>query len=87
MDDGRTNESDGLTRPMRRVQAKLERPLKDVLRELYVDRGMTLEEVGAELGRLADVQALSVSTVSRWMDRLGLDRRFPGRLAGAGATS
>lgn len=82
MEDGRTNEI-ALTRPMRRVEARLDRPLKDVLRELYVDRAMTLAEVGEELGRLANVQALSVSTVSRWMERLELDRRFPGRQAEA----
>ena len=83
MADGRTIENAQLSRPMRRVEARLGRPLKDVLHELYVGRAMTLAEVGAEVGRLAGVQALSVSTVSRWMDRLGLDRRFPGQTAEA----
>ena len=44
---------------------------------------MTLAEVGAEIGRLASREALSESTVSRWMDTLDIDRRFPGKRAKA----
>jgi hypothetical protein len=77
--DARTNDLAPMTGPMRRVQAAFGRPLEEVLTELYFERGMTLNEVGAELGRVAGVDPLVESTVSRWMHRLGLDRRFPGQ--------
>lgn len=80
MPDGQNNE---MTWPMRRVQAKIGRPLAEVLHQLYVEDGMTLAEVGAEIGRLASREALSESTVSRWMDTLDIDRRFPGKRAKA----
>lgn len=40
---------------------------EETLRRLYWDEGMTLEEIGNELG-------CSMSTVSGWMQRLGVDR-------------
>jgi DNA-binding MarR family transcriptional regulator len=60
---------------MRRLERELKRPIEDVLTELYVQRGLTQEQVGAELG-------LDGSTVARWMDRLEIEARFPGKRAG-----
>lgn len=71
MTDGRTNE---MTRPMLRIQARLGRPLAEALREMYLERGMTLAEVGAELG-------VSEASVSRFLSRLGIEARFPGQRA------
>ncbi len=67
MQDERNNE---LTRPMRRVEARLGRSLREYLTEAYALE--TQAEIAAALG-------ISVSTVSRWMDRLGIETRFPGR--------
>lgn len=67
--EGRTNE---LTEPMARVQRRLGRSLAGFLRERYHDQGATLAEIGAELG-------VSEATVSRWMSRSGIERRFPGQ--------
>jgi transposase len=69
----------GLTKPMRRVQSRLGRPLAEVIRELYHDQGMTQAEVGAAIAREAGVTPLAASTVMRWMDRLGIDPRMPGQ--------
>lgn len=64
------------TRPMQVTEARLGRPLEEVLRELYVDRGMTQKQVGVELG-------VDASTVNRWMRELGIEARFPGQKAEA----
>lgn len=67
MDDSRSND---LTGPMRRVEARLGRPLSEYLTEQY--RVHTLGEIATELG-------VDAVTVSRWMDRLGIERRFQGQ--------
>jgi hypothetical protein len=67
MNEGRNND---LTGPMQRVEARLGRPLREYLAEQYAVK--TLAEIGEELG-------VGESAVSRWMDRLGLERRFPGQ--------
>lgn len=67
MNTGRSNE---LTGPMRRVEERLGRPLRDYLVEQY--EMSTLEQIGASIG-------VDPSTVSSWMDRLGIERRFPGQ--------
>ena len=71
MDDGRTNES-RLTGPMRRVEARLGRPLEDELRERYQTE--TMADIGSALG-------VSESTIHRWMLRLEIEARFPGQRA------
>lgn len=61
-----------MTRPMLQMEARLERPLGEALTDLYHREGLTLAEVAARLG-------VSVTTVIRWMDRLGVETRFPGQ--------
>jgi transposase-like protein len=68
MQTKRSNE----TEPMRRVQARLGRPLKDFLVQRYITDGCTTTEIAAELG-------LNAVTVTRWMRRLGIELRFPGQ--------
>lgn len=65
-----------MTRPMARMEARLGRPLADVLTELYQGEGLTLAEVAQRLG-------VSVTTVIRWMAALGVETRFPGQRAKA----
>jgi len=43
--------------------------LEAYLREQYHDRGLRLADIGDALG-------VDTGTVSRWMDRLGIDRRI-----------
>lgn len=62
--------SNELTRPMRKVEERLGRPLREYLVEEYETR--TLAEIGAALG-------VTESAISNWMDRLGIERRFPGQ--------
>lgn len=57
-----------LTKPMRRIQKRLGRDLADYLREEYETR--TQAEIGRDLG-------ISPSTVARYMERLGIETRFP----------
>ena len=59
------------SRGMQLIEMRLGRPLAEVLRELYVDRGMTTKQVGAELG-------VSDASVSRWMSELGIEARYVG---------
>lgn len=56
---------------MQVLEARHGKPIEDILRGLYVDRGMTVEQVGAELG-------ITQGTVSRWLDRVGIIARRPG---------
>lgn len=65
--------------PRQKVDDKLDGHLGEMLRELYVEKGLTLEAVGAEVGRRAGIHALASSTVMRWMDHYGIERRFPGQ--------
>lgn len=60
------------TRPMRRTEHRLGRPLEDELRERYDVRGETMSEIAQALG-------VSEATISRWMVRLGIEARFPGQ--------
>jgi len=62
--------SNDFTGPMRRVEARLGRPLEEVIRERYATG--TLDDVAAELG-------VDRSTAANWMERLGIERRFPGQ--------
>jgi len=56
---------------MQAIEARLGRPMDEILRDLYVDRGLTLEGVGAELG-------ITKGAVSRWLERFGIPARRPG---------
>lgn len=44
------------------------RPVEDVIRERYVQQGVTMPVLAAEMG-------IDVSTLSRWMKRLGIPAR------------
>lgn len=56
---------------MQRLEAELGEPIDVVLRRLYVDRKLTVEEVGRELG-------LTKGAVSRWLERFGIPTRGHG---------
>lgn len=56
------------TRLMKRLEEQYGQPIERLLRDWYLNRGWTLEEIGEELG-------LDHSTISRWMDRLGIPKR------------
>jgi hypothetical protein len=68
----RTNE---MTGPMRKVEDKLGEPLKDWLAAQYASG--TLDDVTAALA--GEGITVDRTTVAGWMDRLGIDRRFPGQ--------
>jgi DNA-binding MarR family transcriptional regulator len=59
------------TREMQELEATHGKPIEDILRDLYVVGGLTVEQVGAELG-------VTQGTVSRWLDRVGIAARRPG---------
>lgn len=62
------------TAEMQRIEARLGQPIDETLRKLYVDRGLTVRQVGSELGVTAGV-------VSRWLERFGIPARKPGQRA------
>lgn len=55
---------------MQRIEARTGRPIDELLRELYVQRELTVDQVGTELG-------ISKGAASRWLDRFGIDTRRP----------
>lgn len=56
------------TRDMQTLEARLGRPIAEILRDLYVAQGMTVDEVGDELG-------VTAGTVSRWLGRCDIEAR------------
>lgn len=64
------------SRAMLRVEKGLGRPLEDWLAEHY--QAKTQTEIAAELG-------VSNASVSRWMQELGIEARFPGQRPEAAA--
>lgn len=62
---------------MQRIEARLGKPMDAILREKYVDDGKTVEQVAAELG-------ITKGSVSRWLQRFGIDAR---RQGGSAATT
>jgi hypothetical protein len=56
---------------MQSIEARLGRPMDEILRDLYVTRGLTLEAVGTELG-------ITKGAASRWLERFGIPTRRPG---------
>ena len=53
---------------MQRIEAARGRPIEELLRELYVDRGLTVEAVGIDLG-------ITKGAASRWLDRFDIATR------------
>lgn len=58
------------SRAMLRVEARIKRPLEEYLAERY--QVATQTAIAAELG-------VSNASVSRWMQELGIEARFPGQ--------
>lgn len=56
------------TREMQRLEARLGKPMDEILRDLYIEQGMTLVEVGAALG-------ITAGAVSRWLAHFGIETR------------
>lgn len=61
---------------MQLIEARLKRPIDQILRELYLDRGLTVREVGEELGVTGGV-------ISEWLVRCGIRARKTGQKASA----
>ena len=59
---------------MQRLEAVHGVPMGDLLRRLYVDEGLTVDQVGAFLG-------ITKGAASRWLDRFGVEIRRPRRVA------
>lgn len=59
---------------MTNVQKLIERiygqPIKEIIRKMYVEDGMTLEAIGEELG-------VATSTVYRWVTEFSLHQKRP----------
>jgi hypothetical protein len=62
------------TREMQVLEATHGKPINELLTELYVTRGLTVDAVGAALG-------VTKGTVSRWLERCGIPARRQGRAA------
>jgi hypothetical protein len=62
------------TAEMQRLEARLGRPMGEILQDLYIEKGMTLEQVGAELG-------ITKGAASRWLERFGIAARRTGPAA------
>lgn len=56
---------------MQAIEAREGRSLDAILRELYVEKGLTLDEVGAALG-------ITKGAASRWLERFGIPARRGG---------
>lgn len=56
---------------MQIAEARIGRPIEDVLRGWYVDDGHTQQEIAQRLG-------VDIATVSRWMRLLGIESRYLG---------
>lgn len=56
---------------MTAIADRLGKPVDEALRDLYIERGWSLPEIGAEWG-------VGVPTLSRWMKELGIPTRIFG---------
>lgn len=59
---------------MQRIEADRGKPMGDILQELYVERGLTVEQVGVDLG-------ITKGAASRWLERFGIEIRRQGAVA------
>jgi len=57
---------------MQAIEAREGRPMGEILRDLYVTRSLTLEQVGVELG-------VTKGAVHRWLERFGIPTRRGGQ--------
>lgn len=58
------------TREMQLIEAEHGQPIDALLRDLYVEQGLGVQDIAERLH-------LTKGTVSRWMDRLGIPARRP----------
>lgn len=65
---------------MQRIEFARGKPMDEILRELYVDRGLTVEQVGSELG-------ITKGAVSHWLARFSIPTRRPGAAASGEAVA
>lgn len=65
---------------MQRIEGRLGKPIDQILREYYVEQGLTVEQVGQKLGQ-------TKGTVSRWLARFGIEARRPGTASTAEAVA
>ena len=56
---------------MQSIEAERGKPMDEILRDLYVTRGLTVEGVGADLG-------ITKGAASRWLERFGIEIRRQG---------
>ncbi len=56
---------------MQVLEAERGKPIEVILRELYIDQGLTIEQVAGKLG-------FGSGTISRWLDRAGIVARRTG---------
>lgn len=54
---------------MQLLEARLGKPMDQILTELYLDEGLTVEQVGQRLG-------ITKGAASRWLDRFAIPRRY-----------
>jgi DNA-binding MarR family transcriptional regulator len=59
------------TREMQRIEARYGEPMGDILRRLYVQDGLTVDQVAKELG-------YTKGAISRWLERFGIETRSHG---------
>jgi transposase len=62
------------TREMQVLEAAHGKPINELLADLYVRQGLTVDAVGAALG-------VTKGTISRWLERCGIPARRQGRAA------
>lgn len=59
---------------MQRIEARLGKPMGEILRDYYIEQALTVEQVGAKLG-------ITKGAVSRWLAHFGIEARRPGAAA------
>lgn len=59
---------------MQRLEAQHGESMADLLRRLYVEECLTVEQVGQRLG-------ITKGAASRWLERFGIETRRPGTAA------
>lgn len=59
---------------MQRIESERKQPMDEILRELYLDQKLTVEQVGANLG-------ITKGAASRWLERFGIETRRQGLVA------
>jgi len=62
------------TREMQVLEATHGKPIEELLTDLYVRQGLTVDQVGVAIG-------VTKGTVSRWLERCGIPARRQGRAA------